>query len=63
MDMADLLGLNKNIPEMVTLLEKIHTENPPFYVLSNLFFDYKKPPKLWQVDFLPLFDDKNVYLG
>ncbi|QLK88758.1 hypothetical protein E3U36_12085 (plasmid) [Arsenophonus endosymbiont of Aphis craccivora] len=61
--MVDFLGLNKDAPEMVALLEKIGTEKSPFYVISNLAFDYKKPPKLWQIDFIPLFSQENGYLG
>jgi DNA-binding CsgD family transcriptional regulator len=61
--MVDFLGLNKDVPEMVALLEKIGTEKSPFYVISNLAFDYKKSPKLWKIDFIPLLSQENSYLG
>ncbi|WGM08997.1 helix-turn-helix transcriptional regulator [Arsenophonus nasoniae] len=61
--MVDFLGLNKDAPEMGALLEKIRTEKSPFYVISNLASDYKKPPKLWQIDFIPLLSQENGYLG
>jgi DNA-binding CsgD family transcriptional regulator len=28
-----------------------------------LAFDYKKSPKLWQIDFIPLLSQENSYLG
>lgn len=62
-DMMELLALNKDAPEMVALLEKIRTEKSPFLVISNLAFDYKTPPKLWQIDFIPLLSQENSYLG
>ncbi|WP_063657528.1 hypothetical protein [Candidatus Arsenophonus triatominarum] len=62
-DMTELLALNKDAPEMEALLEKIRTEKSPFYVISNLAFDYKKLPKLWQIDFIPLLSQENGYLG
>ncbi|HGJ5878770.1 MAG TPA: hypothetical protein ACHBZ9_06810, partial [Arsenophonus nasoniae] len=34
--MVDFLGLNKDAPEMVTLLEKIRTEKSPFFVIIKL---------------------------
>ncbi|HGJ5862643.1 helix-turn-helix transcriptional regulator [Arsenophonus nasoniae] len=61
--MVDFLGLNKDAPEMVTLLEKIRTEKSPFFVIINLVSDYKKAPKVWQFHFLPLFCSENGYLG
>lgn len=61
--MTELLALNKDTPEMVALLEKIRTEKSPFYVISNLAFDYKKPPKLWLIVFIPLLSQENGYLG
>ncbi|PAV06583.1 hypothetical protein CBG25_05630 [Arsenophonus sp. ENCA] len=61
--MTELLALNKDMPEMVALLEKIGTEKSPFYVISNLAFDYKKSPKLWKIDFIPLLSQENGYLG
>ncbi|WP_063657513.1 hypothetical protein [Candidatus Arsenophonus triatominarum] len=54
-EMADLLGLNIDTPEMVALLEKIHTEKLPFSLVCNLPFDYNKLSKVWQFHFLPLF--------
>ncbi|PAU99119.1 hypothetical protein CBG25_20545 [Arsenophonus sp. ENCA] len=61
--MTELLALNKDAPDMEDLLEKIRTEKSPFWVISNLAFDYKKPPKLWQFDFIPLLSQENGYLG
>ncbi|HGJ5879263.1 MAG TPA: hypothetical protein ACHBZ9_09370 [Arsenophonus nasoniae] len=34
--MVDFLGLNKDAPEMLTLLEKIRTEKSPFSLTCNL---------------------------
>ncbi|HGJ5857400.1 MAG TPA: hypothetical protein ACHBZ1_16695, partial [Arsenophonus nasoniae] len=59
----DFLGLNKDAPEMVTLLEKIRTEKSPFFVIINLVSDFNKAPKIWQFHFLPLFCSENSYLG
>ncbi|HGJ5857333.1 hypothetical protein [Arsenophonus nasoniae] len=53
--MVDFLGLNKDAPEMVTLLEKIRTEKSPFFVIINLVSDFNQSPKVWQFHFLPLF--------
>ncbi|WP_334472570.1 hypothetical protein [Arsenophonus sp. PmNCSU2021_1] len=39
--MVDFLGLNKNAPEMVTLLEKTRTEKSPFFVIIKLVSDFK----------------------
>ncbi|WGM13245.1 LuxR C-terminal-related transcriptional regulator (plasmid) [Arsenophonus nasoniae] len=61
--MVDFLGLNKDAPEMVILLEKIRTEKSPFFVIINLVSDFKKAPKIWQFHFLPLFCSENGYLG
>ncbi|WP_051297214.1 helix-turn-helix transcriptional regulator [Arsenophonus nasoniae] len=61
--MVDFLGLNKDAPEMVTLLEKIRTEKSPFFVIINLVSDFNKAPKIWQFHFLPLFCSENSYLG
>ncbi|WP_119712743.1 hypothetical protein [Arsenophonus endosymbiont of Aleurodicus floccissimus] len=61
--MMELLAFNKDAPEMEDLLAKISTEKSLFYVISNLTFDYKKPPKLWQIDFIPLLSQENSYLG
>ncbi|HGJ5854652.1 helix-turn-helix transcriptional regulator [Arsenophonus nasoniae] len=61
--MVDFLGLNKDAPEMVTLLEKIRTEKSPFFVIINLLSDFKKSPTVWQFRFLPLFGHNKEYLG
>ncbi|HGJ5878576.1 MAG TPA: helix-turn-helix transcriptional regulator, partial [Arsenophonus nasoniae] len=61
--MVDFLGLNKDAPEMVTLLEKIRTEKSPFFVMIKLISDFNKAPKIWQFHFLPLFDKQNGYIG
>uniref|UniRef100_A0A3B0M1W0 HTH luxR-type domain-containing protein n=1 Tax=Arsenophonus endosymbiont of Trialeurodes vaporariorum TaxID=235567 RepID=A0A3B0M1W0_9GAMM len=61
--MVDFLGLNKDAPEMLTLLEKIHTEKSPFFIIINLVSDYKKAPTVWQFHFLPLFGHDKEYLG
>ncbi|QBY46912.1 helix-turn-helix transcriptional regulator [Arsenophonus nasoniae] len=61
--MIDFLGLNKDAPEMVTLLEKIRTEKSPFFVIINLLSDFKKSPTVWQFRFLPLFGHNKEYLG
>ncbi|QBY46663.1 hypothetical protein QE197_23745 (plasmid) [Arsenophonus nasoniae] len=61
--MVDFLGLNKDAPEMVTLLEKIRTEKSPFFVIIKLVSDFKKAPKVWHFHFLPLFCSENGYLG
>lgn len=61
--MVDFLGLNKDAPELVTLLEKMRTEKSPFFVIINLVSDFKKSPKIWQFHFLPLFCSENGYLG
>ncbi|WGL93939.1 hypothetical protein [Arsenophonus nasoniae] len=61
--MVDFLGLNKDAPEMVTLLDKIRTEKSPFFVIINLVSDFKRSPTVWQFHFLPLFCSENSYLG
>ncbi|HGJ5879965.1 MAG TPA: hypothetical protein ACHBZ9_13155 [Arsenophonus nasoniae] len=61
--MLDFLGLNKDAPEMVILLEKIRTEKSPFFVIINLVSDFNQSPKVWQFHFLPLFCSENGYLG
>ncbi|HGJ5883418.1 helix-turn-helix transcriptional regulator [Arsenophonus sp.] len=61
--MVDFLGLNKDAPEMVTLLEKIRTEKSPFFVIINLVSDFNQSPKVWQFHFLTLFCSENGYLG
>ncbi|HGJ5854438.1 helix-turn-helix transcriptional regulator [Arsenophonus nasoniae] len=61
--MLDFLGLNKDAPEMVILLEKIRTEKSPFFVIIKLVSDFKKSPKIWQFHFLPLFGHDNEYIG
>ncbi|WGM08915.1 helix-turn-helix transcriptional regulator [Arsenophonus nasoniae] len=61
--MVDFLGLNKDAPEMLTLLEKIRTEKSPFFVIIKLVSDFKKAPKVWHFHFLPLFCSENGYLG
>ncbi|MDR5614297.1 LuxR C-terminal-related transcriptional regulator [Arsenophonus sp.] len=61
--MIDFLGLNKDAPEMVTLLDKIRTKKLPFFVIIKLVSDFKKAPKIWQFHFLPLFCSENGYLG
>ncbi|HGJ5884761.1 hypothetical protein [Arsenophonus sp.] len=61
--MIDFLGLNKDAPEMVTLLEKIRTEKSPFFVIIKLVFDFNQSPTVWQFHFLPLFCSENGYLG
>ncbi|MDR5615370.1 MAG: hypothetical protein RAM38_14505, partial [Arsenophonus sp.] len=61
--MIDFLGLNKDAPEMVILLEKIRTEKSPFFVIINLVSDFNQSPTVWQFHFLPLFCSENGYLG
>ncbi|HGJ5884056.1 helix-turn-helix transcriptional regulator [Arsenophonus sp.] len=61
--MVDFLGLNKDAPEMVILLEKIRTEKSPSFVIINLVSDFNQSPKVWQFHFLPLFGHDKEYLG
>lgn len=61
--MTDLLYLLIRLPEMGTLLEKIHTERSPFFVICHLPSDFKKSPTVWQFHFLPLFGHDKEYLG
>ncbi|MDR5614923.1 MAG: hypothetical protein RAM38_12015, partial [Arsenophonus sp.] len=61
--MLDFLGLNKDAPEMVTLLDKIRTKKLPFFVIIKLVSDFNQSPTVWQFHFLPLFCSENGYLG
>jgi DNA-binding CsgD family transcriptional regulator len=61
--MTDLLYLLIHLPEMGTLLEKIHTEKSPFSLMCNLPANFKKSSTVWQFHFLPLFGHDKEYLG
>lgn len=61
--MTDLLFKLIRTPEMKTLIEKVQTERSPFFVICHLPSDYNKAPKVWQFDFLLLFDEQNDYIG
>ncbi|HGJ5857427.1 helix-turn-helix transcriptional regulator, partial [Arsenophonus nasoniae] len=61
--MTDLLYLLIHLPEMKTLIERVHAEKSPFSLMCNLPADFKKSPTVWQFHFLPLFCSENGYLG
>ncbi|WGL93982.1 helix-turn-helix transcriptional regulator [Arsenophonus nasoniae] len=58
--MKDLFYLLRLKPEMRHLLDNIHTEKSPFFIICDLSSD---SCKVWQFHFLPLFCHDNKYLG
>ncbi|PAV08744.1 hypothetical protein CBG25_03690 [Arsenophonus sp. ENCA] len=61
--MTDLLYLLIHLPEMGTLIERIHSEKSPFSLICNLPADFRESPTVWQFHFLPLFDNEKSYMG
>jgi hypothetical protein len=61
--MTELLALNKDAPEMVTLLAEIRTERSPFHMVIKFSSGFNRHSKIWQIDSIPLLSQENGYLG
>ncbi|HGJ5869215.1 helix-turn-helix transcriptional regulator [Arsenophonus nasoniae] len=61
--MKDLLYSLRLRTEMRHLLDGIHIQKSPFFIICDLSSDCHNTCKIWQFHFLPLFCHDNKYLG